>query len=209
MPPPTDNNARSEPFISRRPSLAFLRGSASSRDRIAEARAVALAAAAGSSSNNNNNNNNSSNNTSTAKLVKKSPKKEATRGHSPRLPPSASHHALPDFSLLPSLPLASFALTSSNAAASSSSSFSIFIQDGTSSDALQFNPETRHNPEVVMEKQKMAPLSPLPSVVVYTPQYATPESITNRGRYNSTSSLAGSLDKSRRIRRKKDPTPLK
>jgi len=60
-----------------------------------------------------------------------------------------------------------------------------------------------------MEKQKMAPLSPLPSVVVDTPQYATPESITNRGRYNSTSSLAGTLDKSRRIRRKKDPTPLK
>jgi len=189
--PTLDNRATK---LTRRPSFAFLRRSFS-RDPLSEARAQR-----GTSG---------TNSASTAKLAKRSPRKasSADKEGTPRLP---SYHTLPG--IRTSLPLSS--LHNTNNPSDSN-------PNGLAPAALKrlgLNPNIYHARHA-MEKQKVTantvPVAPMPSNHVTPPKlavdpYARTGSMTNRGRYsNHLGSPTGNIDGSRRIRRKKDPTPFK
>lgn len=52
------------------------------------------------------------------------------------------------------------------------------------------------------------PVPPIPNNLSFDP-YARTESMTHRGRYSYASSAVSTINSPRRVRRRKDPTPLK
>jgi len=178
--------------LTRRPSFAFLRRS-SFHDRLSEARA--RRSTSGSSS------------TSTKPTTRKGPRKASSTSKeaTPRLP---SYQTLPDIST--TFPLSPQPNTNNNLSDSN--------PNGLSPAALNrigINPNAYHARHA-MDKQKTAVHAvATPSNVISPPKlavdpYAKASSMTNRGRYgNYMGSPQSVIDGSRRVRRKKDPTPFK